>query len=244
MTYAQIKALVDALELNWQNRLWNLPGNPDPRIANGQVQFFDAENTPAPVGPYIEIPLVVAIGANFAQSTRKCQWFTPYLGLNPTGSPIASSLPTSPMRRCLDEAFTAYAANAQGWVDRCLASAPNIPVGPGQFPRGYVLLATNVSPFITFRPWQEYDEQYRANLLTFFQAGYDYLNALLLQLRAKNIQPTVFVGHNLHSEVPALFRSWQTLNGLEPWLITSNLSQRGFRNGQNAFCNKPIPDGP
>src|ERR1039458_2969698 len=41
MNYLQILPLIAALDTRWQNELIRIAQRPNPRIANGQVQFFD-----------------------------------------------------------------------------------------------------------------------------------------------------------------------------------------------------------
>src|ERR1035441_324112 len=241
MKYQQIVPLIEALELKWQSTLRAISTNPDLLIANGQVQFFDIENTPAKAEhdePGINEPeraVVVAVGINYWQNLHRHGWCTPCLGRNPNGSPIAvsSDLPSA-MRNHLDQTFAKYVNHPKDWVDRCLASDAGIPVKPVDLQNGYILIATNFSPLITFKPWQEYDPQYRANLLRLFRGGCDYLDDLRTALTAGGINIAVWVGHGLGSEVPVLFGKWQAPHDLAPWIVTSNLGRR-LPTGHNVF---------
>jgi hypothetical protein len=229
MDYKTLVGLLLPLEVGWQKRL---PlHNPDPRFANGEVQFFAVEKA-AKTNPDDDLPVVLAIGINYMQNT-KCQiWPTPCLRAH--RSPMVTGTP-SRMFGVLNNAFKAYLSDPLDWVNRSLASDVKIPV-----PHDYILIATNFSPIITFQSWQKYDPQYRANLLTLFSSGFDYLDELMLILKSNKMTPDVIVGHGLHSEVPSLFRKWQDKHSHRPWLLTSNLA-RPFPMGKNSFYQRPPP---
>ena len=288
MNYSLIRPLVADLEDKWQAKLRSYD-NPDPRIANGEWQFFDIEDVPvdkrtsteevfrerggqrkttttggsAPTMPgrnnqadtdlpdSLEPPVVLAIGANYTQrkGSQRVWGKSPYLGEEngkPRVTPVKSSGNGSIMRRCLDDTFAAYSNNPADWTQRCLASDDAIAVGPQLARSSYILIATNFSPLITYLSWQNYPPQYRAHMLTLFNAGFDYLDNLLAVLNTNGVGIFVHVGHGLHSEVPALFRQWQTKHRIKPWMITANLA-RPFPKStakRKAFYEAKIPEGP
>lgn len=239
MNYIQLLTLVEGLETKWLANL-DAVSHLDSRIANGEAQFFDIEDAAGPKVDSAPVTLVVAIGANFAQKRTSAPWVSPYRKSTGTGKPVVVTLPSSPMRKHLDETFHAYSTDAMGWKVRRLASDENL-----HLPKHYILIATNFSPLITFEPWQDYSPQYRAHLLTLFRCGFDYLDDLLLTLKRNGIEPPLLVGHGLDSEVPVLFRRWQTTHKLQHWLLTQNMG-RPLSAHPNVFYKKspPVPPPP
>ena len=232
MNYGDLAGHIETLETAWHKKL---PiDNPDARFANGEVQFFAVEKAPQ-ISPHGDLPVVLAIGINYTQNKNCCIWPKPCLGAPGSPAVTISTSTLSPMLREIECAFKAYSSDPMGWVNRCLASDAKIPV-----PTGYLLIATNFSPLITFKSWQKYDPQYTAALLTLFSSGFEYLDDLMSLLKKNAIMPEVIVGHGLGSEVPVLFRKWQSERNHRRWLLTPNLA-RPFPNGPNAFFKRQPP---
>ncbi len=234
MLYSQLVPIIRALEIRWQT---SLKGNPDPRMANNQIQFFSVEAAPPPYEG--DLPIVIGIGANYAQEKASSHiWREPYIK-GPQGQIcVEDKTSPSPMRKHLDATFRAYDADRPAWVDRCIASSAQIPI-----PKGYILIATNFCPFITYESWAKYKEQYRANLLKHSRFGFPHLDSLLLALSQEGVNVHLFVGHYLECEVPTLFRMWVERNALEPWMLTRNLGWP-LQTSPNCFHKAPPPAAP
>ena len=200
----------------------------------------------------MDLPVVVGIGINYGQGSAKYPGFTPYLGRTDEDLPIVEEpLPTglarkrvhpSAMRRMMDLTFDSYSKAPRSWFDRKIASSASIPL-PRKSAGGlyqYHLVATNFCPFITFQEWQTNWEPYRADILSRLDARFSHLDDLAILLR--NYEP-VWVAHTICSEVPSLFRLWQTAQGIEPWLLTCNLNGRNKKHIQD-MGNKELPQGP
>lgn len=247
MKYATLRRLIEHYE-TWQRlRLREkMPGgNPNPDLCNGKIQFASIENATPQSKDDHDAPIVVGIGINYDQEFVRYAAHTPRLPDKSFGVPgVEDASPD--MRAVLDETFEAYESNPKLWIDRHLA--PYLPTGiipPA--PRNYLLVATNCTPFVTFKPWQDYDgyPADRAHVLAALDGQMQHLDDLLAILGKE----VLWVGHGLGSEALALFRAWQQRNSVPHWLLTANLSglSRGkirAASGKTRFWQRERPEVP
>ena len=267
MNYKNLVNAFQALEVNCLKDLSiTVPTNPDPCMCNNQAQFFSVEKVPNSATTDDNLPVIVCVGANFSQSTNhNHQWTTGYVYtetkgqsevedyppfLNPPIRPAAGRLApvakNSPMSRELNKYLNIYDKCRNAFHDRKLASCLNIDM-PQQIiipqPKPYILVATNLCPFITFYEWQQYTAAERANLLWIGKGAFDHLDKMIRLLRSLNCSPSLWVGHGLGSEEFVLFRQWQTINKLNPWLLLHKLGTRPYYS-KSPYWMKPRNCGP
>jgi hypothetical protein len=255
MTYNELVSRIRVFEHWQQTKLrCQLGGKmPLPKIpmCNGQIQFASVENAPGVDGD-TDLPVVVGVGINYWQEPLLHSAFDPHLGVDPNGRPRVEDTPapaskpgglTAPhaaggsvMRQMVNMTLDSYYSDPEAWTVRQLASSPNISL-PSRGNYSYLLLATNFCPFLTFESWQDYWEPYRAAWLSVLGGEFVHLD----DLRALLPDGFLWVAHNIGSEVPVLFRLWQTRRCLRNWLLTYNLNRM---NPPGSLPKKPLPVAP
>lgn len=222
MTYSKLRSLIEQHEARQRAKLRvKMPCRvPNDYLCNGRVQFASIEKATNTSGDEHRASIVVGIGINYAQEFKWYTPHTPWLPAQASGLPGVEDNQSPDMRVVLNETFDAYESDPQMWVDRNLASHLLLPTPP--IPRNYFLVATNFSPFITYKRWQEYggDPADRAQVLAALDGQMQHLDDLLETLGRE----VLWVGHGLGSEAFVLFRQWQQRNSVPHWLLTANLS--------------------
>ena len=164
-----------------------------------------------------ELPVVIAVGANYTQSEEK----TPrdVFGHGCVSAKLKS------WRTWLDRGFADYRKNPSLWVKRCAAPSHCVPVPP---PGEYHLVMTNFCLWITKRNWSAIQAQIRADLLqnnAVFAGGpssapdWPHLKDL-----HNDLPGSLWVGHGSRTEVFTLFRQFIDKQNNTPWLLTPNVS--------------------
>lgn len=230
MTYSQLETDLNKLE----NQV-KVPNSPTKLLGvrnNGlsQVQAFALHSPKWPDPGTEELPVVVTIGANYAQKNENVP--RDYALKSP---PLISPPPgvrddVSRCRTQLDDGIKAYKSNKGLWFDQKAASSLSLSI-----PEDFHLVMTNFCIWITNESWLDVRAQVRANLLVenpLFNGcpvtgngNWPHLDALAVALKNYK-QPVLWVGHGLDSEVFALFRLWAKKRGdIENWLLLPNLSR-------------------
>ena len=170
-----------------------------------------------------ELPVVVAVGANYTQGKVKCP-----RDASPPGIPVEDDL-----KSCRRQIRSALSVLNSNWVDFEKSSISSIAFGDD-----FHLVMTNFCLWNTDTRWQNIDPKLRANLLDYnptFSGGTtsapDWPHLAQLHAALASSSP-LWIAHGIHSEVFSLFQPFAALLGLNRWMMTPNLSYRYFHYGK------------
>jgi hypothetical protein len=176
--------------------------------------------------------VISVIGINYHQNKedlktdRRAFRFQPYLGTVDDRDPPEK--PVMGMRKALDFTLSAYTRNAASWKEErhrwkrkvCrFSSAIESP------PTEYILLVTNLSPFITKDQWGKIETNKTKSLLS----TWDYNRHLAPLARLLSGRVDLWVGHGSDAVWWDFYVLSEAMpNELTPWLVTYNLSSEGI----------------
>ncbi len=250
MSYQELVKLLGKKEHHWFDYYKkNIPLNPNPLIANGEIQCYSIEDIPPESTSGI---LVIGVGINYGQNPRGVNsinhaWLTPHLlrkknKLLPAivnerdwvvDYNIGSAKPYDPeMRLALDEALKNYFGNEVEWVTNRHASHTDVACSLKQFKGGcypYAMIATNFSPFLTQKCWSEHYPTSAATISSPL-VHFDHLSDLSSCLKDIDQNDVLWVFHGMEHVWP-LFAEWIKQNPIQNWLRTPNLSRRLLNRG-------------
>jgi hypothetical protein len=253
MKYSELKYLLEELE----NKVSSPGKNARPRGVRKNKSPVQAFALHRPEGDHDEardLPVVIAVGANYAQDKVSVP--------HPKVEDDLSRWKTN-FRKGIAVCNVNKASKIK-WIVRNTAS-PKI-----SLPEDFHFVMTNFSLWITCADWQETPENQRANLLSeappherfvtsapdlaaYFQENKTHglnwetsdilrtyaLNAMTYYLSTSGLdvphldalehalkkEETLWVGHGIGSEVFALFRLWIQKRAIGNWLLLPNLSR-------------------
>lgn len=170
MKYSILKTELERLEKHWVRKLPSL--HPGPSAANGEVQFFSCEhvyegapdNLSLP-GSLERLPIIACVGINYDQDPGPKPYPQPHL-MHKTGHWVEDY--SNPEMRCaLNLALATYFSNRVAWYSNGYASSNSLlPQFHGfrgaSFP--FILVATNLSPFLTTMKWGSLSPSHRSAL--------------------------------------------------------------------------------
>jgi len=200
----------------FKNLQKQLARNKLPAAAQGAVQFVVLVADDHKDDNQL-LPVVVAVGINYYQCKKTDGVLKPWLQDTITEEAAG-------MRCATDRAIAAYRRNKTAWEDSIIQGVgPHAERGIKDWKSGsYILVATNISPFITQKMWSKHSEAERAEVLN----SWDYCQHLdaLHELLGK--QANLWIGHGKGFVWP-IFQEWRKRRGINNWMITYNLSGLG-----------------
>ena len=208
--YAALKRILTEINQNFQAKWKN--GDlkcPNEKITTGRVRFLVLDSSTQNSDSAEET--VVCVGANYTQGTEE----------NPSDPAVEESNPQ--MRSNLKRGFEDFVKNQSVWKTRNHAADSLHLETPISRDGNYHLVIANFCPFITSERGQELFESERACLLNWDHWSFKHLDQLCSELHRLRLNP-VWVGHGLHSEIPCLFRQFQSRKLIARWLVMPNLS--------------------
>lgn len=198
-----------------------------PSAYGGNCQFFALDTTTAANAH--ELPVVIAVGANYTQNTQQ-------LPSQPPSSPLSAQPcieeSLTSCRTQLKNGLTAYSSKFQDWQQLAAAGINMTDL------KEFHLVMTNFCPWVTDNAgyatsgnWDALSASVQAELLTnalnHQNSGFVHLDALLSVLNGD--ENVYWCAHGLHSGVFPLFRMWQRSRQCqlgERWILLNNLSRR------------------
>ena len=198
----------------------------------GDVQFIAVQ---PPRDLNARYPVVVAVGSNYTQTpgAPTQSTFTRFLK-DACGNPTI--LAHSGMRDGTDFSFQSYRRNRPQWLSsKAIRSSPH---AQGRLPisvkQDFILVATNLSPFITTIEWGNIPPPVRQNILDIWPYT-RHLNGLF-GLIGTNVD--LWIGHGRGDPlIWTIFKSWVLGLNIGNWLTTFNLSRPGLQAMRNAQAN-------
>jgi hypothetical protein len=200
--------------------------------ANGTVQFVSLQ--PAKKGSiHVPAPVVVAIGINYDQGANPSsllRWLRDEKGVA-DGVSDCYWLSGSDMRTALDCALDAWRKNPSAWMHPICGQAHASAMPPSW--NDYILIATNLSPFITDKQWTGLrpSEQRALRAAWSSSSHLDDLAALLHE------RVDLWVGHGI-DHVWSDFLKWVARHRIRSWQLSYNLSAQGLANMKRARASK------
>ncbi len=232
MKYSTLKALLEKLEKSWFSELQVLLPTIPPHlrsVANGSAQFFSLENHGKSVPEDEDLPVIVAVGINYAQSNPRPGFpnLNHWLHSVPPGAnwvedPPPWAPPTSwpsTTRQILDLNLAQYHLNERAWKANGYASDTGLLAqfhgSKGSF--RYILVCANISPFLTNARWLSLPSTSTQQLLNAWNPN-NHLCDLVHGLEGKI---GLWVVHGKDEVWP---RFQPCCSGIANWLLTHNLS--------------------
>jgi hypothetical protein len=238
MKYSELKKLLEGLENGVQ-----VPAPPSVLSGvrnNGksQVQAFALHNkivtfpksTPKDACPDDDqdLPVVVAVGANYGQGLDSVPRDNYYK--NPIKSPSMVEASLGTCENNLRDGLKACGNCSADWYILQATSSANL-----RIPEKFYFVMTNFCIWITDVSWQSNPSNIRASLLVGNPAfsgqipsacgDWPHLEALAAGLYAHQTN-VLWVGHGLGGEVFALLRLWNKKHDIGDWILLPNLSHR------------------
>jgi hypothetical protein len=222
-------------------RSFRWPSDVAPFI-RGSIQCFAVDKPKA--APDSILPVVCAVGVNYTQNGRCSTELFPY---EEGGAGVIRA--TASMSSVIS-VVSAYERNRDTWVSR-KAIKPESPLEfygsahattkTGPLTKGaFILIMTNVCPFITMREWAK-QPRYVSERLLQECSTYKHLDDLY-DLLGANID--LWIGHSALGGTrwvwPA-FASFVQMRSIQEWLLTFNISPRSHRWFEDYFRQ---PDNP
>ena len=229
-TYQHVKSTLEDLEQRMLKKLENkysqIPATVPTGAANGYTQFFSCENVTQESPVDQDCIVICGVGINYYQGAPHRAypdikpWLYTYTGGN---SWVEDYAPR--MRQALDKNIATYQMNSAGWHANGYASSPNLlrHLNPAK-KNPYILIATNMSPFLTQRRWAEHSNSDQNAILNLLGPN-DHLCPLIQALGHKI---DLWVVHG-KQEVWPRFDNNSCPGGFSNWMLTHNLSGLGMR---------------
>jgi hypothetical protein len=236
-SFTQIFSRLEQFEVNCVNDVSSMAPTLPPAAATGALQFVSVEpalgtrrarlkdigTNPIP-DDEIEFPVVVGVGINYTQDKATLPSFHRYL---PSVIDFMNG-----MRSAADYALSAYYQNPVEWV-RYFSAKGGHPSQDGhasQVPgkSDYILIATNLSPFITTMSWSEVQKQNHANAILAAWPHQRHLNPLF---RLIGQWVDLWIGH--WPDAWPTFQAWRKECFIDRWMLTYNLSSGGYTSGKH-----------
>ena len=226
-TFKQLESKLTVFEKEqFKNLQKQLAGKKLPAAAQGAVQFVVLVTDDHKENNQL-LPVVVAVGINYYQCKKTDGILKPWLQ-----DTVAEKAPG--MLRATDCAIESYRRNKTAWENGIIQG-----VGPyaGRGTKdwmgdNYILIATNISPFITQKSWSKHNETEQSEMIKIWDYR-QHLNALH-QLLGNQVD--LWVGHGKGYVWP-IFQEWRERCGINNWMITYNLSGFGMVGMQKAKIN-------
>jgi hypothetical protein len=231
-------------------------------MCEGTAQFvvIQGPNVGTPtriINSKIRLPVICAIGSNYYQRDLPklpSAVLEHFLNL---ADPVRDHDLYRGMRNTLDLSLASHNRNTSAWVARlnsddlpskCKAygsksarAGVTVNTPAGVFVRDdYILIVTNVSPFITIDDWTSFSVGQSKELLKAWPPT-NHLDPLATLLGDR---VDLWVGHGKTS-VWGHFWKWREQKKLAPWILTSNLSTRTLRDNRKSGTapkNTDYPD--
>ena len=233
-TFTEIRAKLEALEARHVAQL-TVPDGAQPAL-HGSARFYglsrEHRNTVE------RMPVVVCVGVNYTQHSW-CRLTLPAIVHEPSGSKILPSTPIPPetvvdelgnSSRAVNMLLDVYRHNHETWMAkpgedprsplRTYASAgvAGVPDGP------FLLVMTNVTPFITWKYWQDQVKitPEACDALVNEGTGTTHLDAL-----TKELDVDLWIGHSAIGGTQWVWPTFAKLvqhHNLRRWLLTCNVS--------------------
>ena len=194
-----------------------IPRPPAVRSILSPAQGFALDRETAPYDG--ELPVVVAVGANYTQGNVKC----------PRDNAAAAILVEDDLRQCRQRVIDALDVLTNQWIP--LGKASSTAIG---FPTNFHLVMTNFCLWNTEMKWQSIPATMRCKLLgsnpTFHSKPTTSPNWPHLYEQKSKLYSTrvLWIAHGIHSEVFDLFQAARPILGIRDWMMTPNLSYRYF----------------
>ncbi len=172
-----------------------------------------------------ELPVVVAVGANYTQGTVQC----------PRDRAAGHPAVEDDLSYCRARLRDALSRVDQRWVAMRKASHASLAAAHSE---NWHLVMANFCLWNTNERWQKIPVGDRTSLLannpTFDGRStgapqWPHLNALAHAIAP---EPILWVAHGIHSEVFGLFTSLRGLLTMSAWIMTPNISYRYFHYGR------------
>jgi hypothetical protein len=256
-SYIDARRILEKLEEKWfttlKGRFSGSPPPPLPVLSNGEAQFFSIEDFNPNRSPKAKIPpieeeardpdkngkrlLIVAVGINYGQSpttTPPSSLVSHLLKKNgPASWVVDNGSPAT--RNALDEALRQFDGNAQTWWNNSYASPTVKPAELclGGQPRPYILVCTNLSPFLSQLTWGRHSPAHQqAALAGSVWNPNHHLCDLIGELGA---DVDLWVVHGIKHVWPTFDKASRCISN---WLMTPNLSRLGLLS-MKTFWNRP-----
>jgi hypothetical protein len=238
---------LEDLEKYWFDKLKaKVSERPPPRLpalSNGEAQFFSIEDVNPNRSPKTKIPsldeergdpnknldqlLIVAVGINYGQDKTPTlpSILVPHLYTKngPASWVVDNGSPAT--RNALDEALRQFNSRAKTWQANGYSSATVFrkKFCKGGQPRPYILVCTNVSPFLSQNRWGLHATAHRhAALNVSVWNPNDHL-CDLIRLLGKDVDLWVVHGKQF------VWPTFDPAGCIKDWLMTPNLSAFGRR---------------
>lgn len=203
-----------------------IPATVPAGVANGYAQFFSCENVTQKSPDNQENIVICGVGINYDQGIPHSAYpnIVPWLYTNTGGKTWVEDY-SPQMRRALDSNITTYLLNSTAWYKNGYASSPNLlrQFNP-KISNPYILIATNVSPFLTQEIWTNYSTTKTNHLLSLWKPNAHICD--LIQALGSKID--LWVVHGKQAVWPR-FDNNTCAGGFPNWMLTHNLSGLGMR---------------
>jgi hypothetical protein len=234
-TFANLHKVLDPFESAQFSALKAVSHLLPPLATHGGVQFVSIEpaigahGCPLPVTT--SLPVVVGVGINYTQYSTSCPWKPSFPALTRFLQDSCTKLPTivdssKGMRSTLNYVLDAYHRNRLNWTSysingRTSHASTTISVTSTN---PFILIATNLSPFITLDKWSALSPRDQAALRSAWPSS-GHLNPLIKRI-GKSVDLWVWHGKDY---VWPEFSLWPGRHHYVNWLLTYNLSGFGAR---------------
>ena len=232
MNYSLLKTALEKLEIKWFRELQlRYPCIPAPLhpIVSGYAQFFSIEHFGKNESRNEDVSVIVALGINYFQGLPHPTFPSLQHWLNsqppgtnwvedPSSGAAASAWPSS-TRKILDLNLRQYLRNKSVWEHNHYASKAGLVhlFHGSQESYPYILICTNLSPFLTQQRWTALPRSASSALL----AAWDPNLHLCDFLNVCGDQVDCWVAHGKQAIWPQFNRNWRGIRG---WLMTHNLN--------------------
>ena len=250
-SYIDTRRILDSLKLypgleeTWFNTLAGaFSGSPPPRLpalANGEAQFFSIEdfNPIRSLGAKIpscdeealdpakkqERLLIVAVSINYDQcpTTIPPSSLVPHLYTRSGHASWVAHSMWAATRNALDVALRQFHGNALTWQNNGYASRTvcAAKLCSGGQPLPYILVCTNVSPFLSLRRWGLHTPAHRHAALAVWNPNQHLCD--LIRVLGDDVDLWVVHGKQF------VWPTFDTTDCIKDWLMTPNLSAFGSR---------------
>ena len=248
-TYKDIKIILEDLEqelfFKFRKIYPDIPAFVPSGVANGYGQFFSCENVSQAAPDDQKCIVICGVGINYDQGKPHPAYpnIEPWLFTRNGRKSWVEDYSSTAMRQALDKNLVAYYKNSADWFQNGYAASSRLLEtwgnGVEQYP--YILLATNVSPFLTEKIWTDYPTAFTNYLLHAWNPN-DHL-CKLNQLLGNKID--LWVIHGKQAVWPR-FDSFSYPKAFQQkWLLTHNLSRLGMKGvgsfWKNPYCSSAWP---
>ena len=238
-TYKHVKTTLEALERSMfktlRKKYPQIPASVPAGVANGYAQFFSCENVTQETPDDQDCIVICGVGINYSQGKPHATYpnIEPWLYTLRGNTWVEDYAPA--MRRALDSNITTYLLNSAAWSKNGYASSPNLLRHWNPAMRNpYILIATNLSPFLTQKLWTKQSTTSSSQLLNLWNPN-DHICDLRREL---GNEIDLWVVHGKQAVWP-LFDNKSCTGEFPNWMLTHNLSGLGMVNIGN-FWKKPL----